>query len=177
MNTKTFMGLLAANTIAGGAISSALCTAAGWAGTATLSANYPGLVGYNIDDAVKIGAIGGAVVGAAAGALSTCGYNLFSNNKEGQSLIQTVALYSVDIMLSALAGYGILKSAGVDLEMDINDTMLAFLTGGAETAIPATIGIACIALPCILACTPKEEESDNMLASLVANRHTPHSTV
>lgn len=176
MNTKTCMGLLAAKTITGGAISSALCTAAGWAGTATLSANYPGL-GYNIDDAVKIGAVGGAVVGAAAGALSTCGCNLFSDNSKDQSVMQVVTIHSVTMMLSALAGYGILKSAGVDLEMDINDTMLAFLTGGAETAIPATIGIVCIALPYILACTPKEEESDNMLASLVTNRHTPHGTV
>ena len=177
MNTKECMGLLAAQTIGVGALNSALCTASGWAGAATLAANYPGL-GYNIDDAITIGAVGGAVVGAGASALGSCCYKFFDSSENNPSLVGAVSSHALSMMLSALAGYGILKSAGVDLEMDINDTMLAFLIGGAETAISLATALGCIFMCCLMICDdePREEESDgNMPASLAANR--PYSTV
>ncbi|MFI4919366.1 MAG: hypothetical protein ACHP65_07400 [Legionellales bacterium] len=140
-------------TIVSGALSSALMTASGAVGASILDIKYSD---YDLSEAVKMGAVGGAILGAAEGVLGFC-QNMLSNpsNQEEQNsksdCMKGITAYTIHAVASGLIGYGILYANDDQATMGASQTAAAFAVGGAVTAIPTTISLLCCCLP-LLAC-------------------------
>jgi hypothetical protein len=101
-------GVVVVGTVAGAGICAAAGAVAGATGAAIM--NSAGHAGYIGSELAKMGAIGGAILGAPAGICKMVNDN--KESKTNKSCLQGIAKYSAGILVGNWIGYGILLKAG-----------------------------------------------------------------
>lgn len=138
----------------------------GFTGASVLKA--AGHAGFDPLTAANMGAIGGAIYGAAFGLFAPCRFfaNQNSEKKTDNSLsLVNVAFAVANIVagvaiavLFGLTGYGVVSSLGQETGMNLANTAASFAVGEAVSVICVTIALNCVNLLIMAACTESSDE-------------------
>ena len=169
--TQRILGVLG-RMLGGATISSAAGAAVGAVGARILEARgFAGCQsGYNVEDAAKMGAVGGAMLGTLGGQFAGAHFVRIKtdpNSKPG--FFETARSFLEASICAGLVGEGVISASSM---MGLGETAAAFTTGGLITMLPAAVVITHILLPMILNAKSKfgadrEEAPDNSRTATV----------